>query len=332
MRDALNIVFESGRLSYSDYEVDLYNSGINQILSLAASRGHKIYHFSMDDIFSNEGRPFVRVSFLELRPGWEKEPLEAHKYLESPLSQHLPLDYFDMFFVRGDDIKQCTKEIELLKQAEKKAIFLENIEDTLSTTDKYELIRRCPDVPMPVTFKADTLEEALGAIHKLPEDDGKFVLKDRFGCGCGEQVHLISFEDPKLEEVVNGHINDYYDIIVQEFCPEVAQGDLVVTYFDQELIAPMRRLPREGEWRTNASLGGKEIPAELSPELERIASSVIGCFPGCRYSSVDMLDSGKVLEINAFPGGKGLYKNYGIRIGEIIFDRLEAEHLSNNVP
>jgi hypothetical protein len=34
----LTIGFESARVTYTDFEVDLYNSGVNQILSVAAVR------------------------------------------------------------------------------------------------------------------------------------------------------------------------------------------------------------------------------------------------------------------------------------------------------
>ncbi|MBD3265665.1 hypothetical protein GF373_03265, partial [bacterium] len=41
----LVIAFESEQLTYSNFAVDLYNTGITQILSVAAARGHEIYHF-----------------------------------------------------------------------------------------------------------------------------------------------------------------------------------------------------------------------------------------------------------------------------------------------
>jgi hypothetical protein len=50
----LIIAFESERLTYSNFDVDLYNTGITQILSVAAARGHEIYHFSMADLYLHE--------------------------------------------------------------------------------------------------------------------------------------------------------------------------------------------------------------------------------------------------------------------------------------
>ena len=70
-RWSLNAAFESGMLSYSHLPVDLYNSGVNQILSEAANRGHVIYHFRTKDVFSEDGYPLTRVSALGLPPGKE---------------------------------------------------------------------------------------------------------------------------------------------------------------------------------------------------------------------------------------------------------------------
>ncbi|MFP3976069.1 MAG: N-formylglutamate amidohydrolase, partial [Dehalococcoidia bacterium] len=63
------------------------------------------------------------------------------------------------------------------------------------------------------------------------------------------------------------------------------------------------------------------------PEHEEIARTVQRAFSDCRFMSVDMLLSGKVMEVNAFPGGRGLLDLYGISVGNMIIDRLEDELL-----
>ena len=324
----LNVAFESERLSYSEQEVDLYNSGINQILSVAASRGHSLYHFSMADLFVHEGGPYVRASILSLPEGWEGDPLEAHQDLKKEDERPVPLSDIDLCFARGDDIRHTgTPNLDLLRDLEKNAVLIESIEATLSTCDKYEMVRRVPNLPMPVTFAASTLEDAMKAIKELPPGSGHFVLKDRYGYGCGEQVHLLEFEDPELEALITMYLSSYNYILLQEFCPEVKDGDLVVTFFDQELLAPLHRVAGWGEWKTNFCKGGNQRYFTLTSEQESIARTVINAFPECRFASVDMLPSGKVLEINAFPGGKGLLEIYGISVGNIIMDRMEKEIL-----
>jgi len=325
-RRRLRIAFESGQLSYSDRDVDLYNSGVNQILSVAAGRGHRLHHFRMRDLYASAGLPYADMAILALPRGYAGDPLESHRALQVIETRPVPLAEIDLGFLRADDVRDATTpNLDLLRAMERHSTLIETIDATLATCDKLELVRRAPEVPQPVTLAADTLEATMDAVERLPRDHGFFVLKDRYGYGCGAQVHRLGFGDAHLDEVIAPYLDKYRHILVQEFCPEVAHGDLVVTFFDDRLIAPMRRLPASGEWRTNASLGGVEIACALTPEQERIARAARRRFPDCRYLSVDMLPSGKVLEVNAFPGGQGLWRNYGISVGEVILDALEAE-------
>jgi len=65
-RERLTIAFESGQITYSDLPVDLYNTGVNQILSVAAARGHAIRHFRLADLYEHEGVDSARMSILAL--------------------------------------------------------------------------------------------------------------------------------------------------------------------------------------------------------------------------------------------------------------------------
>lgn len=329
----LIIAFESERLTYSDFEVDLYNTGITQILSVAAARGHIIYHFNMADLYLYEEQPYARASVLELPEHWAGDPVISHQFITKRADRPLKLADIDLCFVRGDDIRHYgTPNLDILKTIEDTGVLFETIQATVATNDKNELIVRAPHVPQPATYAASSVEAAKQAIEKLPDGSGFFVLKDRYGYGCGMQVHRVSFADPALDQIIDMYVSKYHHIIVQEFCPEVKNGDVVVTFFDGDLIAPMRREPAWGEWKTNLTFGGKQTVHTLTAEQERIARDVIAAFPEIRYASVDMLDTGKAMEINAFPGGKGLYDIYGISVGTLILDKLESEILGLPAP
>lgn len=323
---ALTVAFESARVSYSDLPVDLYNSGVNQILSVAAVRGHRLLHFSMSGLDESGGEQLADAAILELDPGWDREdPLHAYRYLRVAERRTVTLGDVQLFILRADDIRtEDTPNLEILRRAVAHAKTLETIEATLSTTDKYAPLERAAQLPHPVTFAASSAAEAMEAIARLPRLEPDFVLKDRYGYGCGAQVHRICFDDPDLEAVVTGYAETYGHLLIQEYCAEVAQGDIVVTFFDDELIGAMRRTPAPGQWKTNVSMGGTEAGYNLTPEQEAVARALKRSFPECRLASVDLLPSGRILEINAFPGGEGLLHNYGISIGEIVMDRIEG--------
>jgi len=322
----LTIAFESRQLSYGKHEVNLYNSGVNQILGVAAARGHDIRHFRMADLYSHDDRAYASMSVLRLPNDWEGEPHQAWRALQRVETRSVPLQEVSLCFVRGDDIRRDdTPNVNILGRMERHALVIETVDATLATCDKYELVRRCADVPQPVTYAADTLDAALEALANLPNREGFLVVKDRFGYGCGAQVHRISFQDRFLENRVQEYLRLYRFLLLQEYCPEVREGDIAVTFFDDELLGALCRLPEGRQWKTNASLGARETRYVLTPEQEQIAWTVRRAFPECRLCSVDMLLSGKVLEINAFPGGKGLLKAHGLVLGTIVMDKLERE-------
>jgi glutathione synthase/RimK-type ligase-like ATP-grasp enzyme/N-formylglutamate amidohydrolase len=329
----LIIAFESEKLTYSDFDIDLYNTGITQILSVAATRGHEIYHFNMEDLYWYGNESYARASVLELPQGWQGEPITAHQFLTKIDERPLKLSDIDVCFARGDDIKtNDTPNLNILKTIDQRGALFESIEATLVTTDKYEIVKRLPDIPQPQTYPASSMAEAYDALHQIPADNEYFIIKDRFGFGCGLHVHRVKFSNPDLENIIQMYLSKYNFIILQEFCQEIKNGDIVITFFDGELIAPMLREPNFGEWKTNLSYGANQIVHVLTSEQEHIARTVINAFPEIRYASVDMLNSGKVIKINAFPGGKGLYEIYGVSVGAIIMDKLEAELLNLEIP
>lgn len=322
----LDIAFESEKLTYSDAPVDLYNSGVNQILSVAASRGHRLYHFSMADLYVHENVEYARASVLGLPRGWEGDPLDAIGDLRRVEERPIALRGLDLVFVRGDDIRhERTRNVDILRSVESRCRVVERIDATLATCDKYELVKRCPDVPQPVTYAASELVDALDAISRLPTETGYFVLKDRYGYGCGAQVHRLRFDDPGLTSRVHEYVRSYGDVLLQEYCPEVRDGDIVFTFFDDDLIGTMKRTAAATQWKTNASLGAEEVRYEPTEEQTRVARAVRRAFSDCRIASIDMLPSGRVIEINAFPGASGLLKTHGVALGQIVMDRMERE-------
>lgn len=319
------MAFESGRLAYNGHPVDLHNSGVNQLVSLAAARGHSLCHFRMADLYRHRGKAMVRATWLALAPDWAGDPLDAWRHVHPAGTENLELGAIELYFVRGDDIRRAdTPNLEILREAEGAAIVFESVDATLATCDKYELVARCPDVRQPVTYVASELDEALDAIGHVVAHEGWFVLKDRYGYG-GAQVHRLRLDTPDIEHIVHDFLRVYGEVLVQEYRPEVDAGDLVVTFFDDELVGAMRRLPAEGEWKTNASLGAEQVRHELTLEQADAAWAVRRAFADCRLASVDLLTSGRVLEINAFPGADGLLETHGIVLGERVLDRLEAE-------
>jgi glutathione synthase len=105
-------------------------------------------------------------------------------------------------------------------------------------------------------------------------------------------------------------------IVVQELLPNAAAGDKRIVMVDGEPlraegeIVAVRRVPAEGELRSNLHAGGRPEATTLS-EAERALVSALGPElndAGLRVAGVDVL-ADKVLEINVWaPGGLGPFE------------------------
>src|SRR5436305_14210978 len=56
------------------------------------------------------------------------------------------------------------------------------------------------------------------------------------------------------------------DVLVQEFLPEIAQGETSTVFFNNHFSHAAVKIPRIGEFRTNYDLGVTEHAVTLSPE------------------------------------------------------------------
>lgn len=100
------------------------------------------------------------------------------------------------------------------------------------------------------------------------------------------------------------------DIMIQRFIAESKGKDLRVLVIEGRVRAAMRRIGREGEFRSNIHRGGVGESVTLSREYDRIAVKAARV-SGLRIAGVDILESSKgplVIEVNASPGFEGLEK------------------------
>jgi ribosomal protein S6--L-glutamate ligase len=93
---------------------------------------------------------------------------------------------------------------------------------------------------------------------------------------------------------------------------------------DYTVIAAMKRIKIEKDFRTNVSLGGRAEAIEISPEIEHLAIEAAKA-TGCSWCGVDIIiekDTGLpyVLEVNASPGTDGIEKATGLDVTSIVLD------------
>lgn len=177
---------------------------------------------------------------------------------------------------------------------------------------------------MPATLVTRALDDVL-AFRRAHKD---IILKPLYGNG-GASVFRIRPEDTNLGSLVELFQTVFREpFMVQEYRPEVREGDKRIILVDGEVAGAVNRVPAEGETRSNLHVGGtaakteltdreREICARLGPELKR---------RGLLFTGIDVI-GGYLTEINVTsPTGIRQVKTFGgADIAALIWDAIERK-------
>ncbi len=120
------------------------------------------------------------------------------------------------------------------------------------------------------------------------------------------------------------------NILIQEFIKESKGTDIRVLVVDGKVVGAMKRVAKEGEFRSNLHRGGTAELIKLSKAEKETALKACKEL-GLTVCGVDMLPSDRgplVLEVNSSPGLEGIEKATGKDIASKVIEFLEKQHAS----
>jgi glutathione synthase len=123
----------------------------------------------------------------------------------------------------------------------------------------------------------------------LNQAQSKGVKKTSVSTSLEEFETLMSFE-------TNGFVNP---IVVQEFLPEVNQGEVRMWFACGELVAALKKFPKDGDFRVLIDEGSKVAAYQLN-ESEQIAARAVGAVlnqQGVMMAAIDFI-GGKISDYN----------------------------------
>lgn len=117
-----------------------------------------------------------------------------------------------------------------------------------------------------------------------PEEIKEFVSGFRLGCVLkplnlysGHGVTRLQPSDPNLGALIETGTEGFTKyVIIQEFIPDVANGDKRFFLVEGKLAGRMNRVPQPGEWRSNIHLGAQPRPFTPMARDEAIIEAVAG--------------------------------------------------------
>ncbi|WXG40413.1 MAG: lysine biosynthesis protein LysX [Candidatus Freyarchaeum deiterrae] len=175
----------------------------------------------------------------------------------------------------------------------------------------------------PKTYVAFSLESALEALEKLGYPA---IVKPLIG-SWGRLVAILKDEQSakavlESREVLGSVFHKVY--YLQEFID--SGRDIRVFVIGDSVVAAMYRYLIPGDWRSNATIGGKAEACEVTPEIEDLALKAAGATKG-EIVGVDLFEKDNQLlvnEVNHAPGFRHIVSATGVNIAEKMIEYLQT--------
>ena len=179
-------------------------------------------------------------------------------------------------------------------------------------------------INMPVTGFASHTMDIEGVIAKV----GSVPLVMKLLQGTQGQGIVLAETRKAAESVMSAFRQLEADILVQEFIKESSGTDIRALVVGDNVVAAMRRIAPEGEFRSNVHRGGRTEQIILNQEEEKIAVEAASVL-GLRIAGVDLMRSKRgplVLEVNSSPGLEGIEASSGVDVAGNIVRFIESDY------
>ena len=121
------------------------------------------------------------------------------------------------------------------------------------------------------------------AIDKVFRETGwdRAVVKPVTGAS-GYSVELVARESVAASVAQLAAETRAMGVLVQEFLPEIAEGELSLVYFDGVFSHAIRKRPPPGEFRVNSRFGATRSAETPSPDVAEQGAKRCAHCPSCR--------------------------------------------------
>ncbi|PQM56911.1 MAG: glutathione synthase [Rhodobacteraceae bacterium] len=255
----------------------------------AQERGHLLFHYLPNALIFSEGRVFAKGHNIKVGRGnnpvstfYDEKIIDLGKDLDVLwLRQDPP---FDMNYLTTTYLLDFVCKETLVIN---KPFWVRNFPEKLFVLNYPEL--------MPATIICSSID----AIQRFRDKFGDIILKPLYGNG-GIGVFKLSYEDQNLAALFELFQKFSPEpLIVQEFLPEVCEGDKRIILLNGEVLGGINRVPKRGEIRSNLHVGGHAVKTELSREeiliCEKLSQSLKD--HGQIFVGIDVIGN-KLTEIN----------------------------------
>jgi ribosomal protein S6--L-glutamate ligase len=127
------------------------------------------------------------------------------------------------------------------------------------------------------------------------------------------------------ESVIDGLAQMDAHFLVQQFIPESNGCDIRALVIGDRVVASMKRVAKEGEFRANLHRGGTAETVKLTPAEQDMAIKAAKAL-GLSFAGVDLLrskDGPLIIEVNSSPGLQGIERTTELDIASMVIEHME---------
>ncbi len=306
-------------------------------LALAAlARGHEVCYVTPGDfVLRPDDSLLIRATTLKgTKPKKPETLLTALKGEQAKIST-LDLHEVQVLFLRNDPSEDADTRpwavyvgTNFGRLAAARGVLVVNDPDGLSLAQNKLYFQEFPEIIRPTSLISRSIEEIRSFIEDHP---GGAILKPLQGSGGKNVFKINSKDEANLNQIFEVASGGGY-LIAQNYIPDAVAGDIRLFLLNGRplerdgVYAAFRRVPAEGDVRSNMHVSGTPEAATVTPEIleiaERLRPKLIE--DGMFLVGLDIVGD-KVLEANVFtPGGlPEIAALHGVDFSEDIMIALE---------
>lgn len=259
------------------------------LMTEAERRGHRVDHCTAKDLVLDQGRLSARVRRAAMRR-------DAAAPIALGAAEVLSLHEVDAVLVRTDPPFDTPYlwSTQMLERIVRDTLVVNHPRGLREANEK---LYACnfPEL-MPRTLVASdraTIRAFVG------EAGGRAVIKPLDGRG-GEGVFALFEGDPNFNAIVETVTRFGARVaMVQEYLPEIGEGDKRILVLDGEPLGALLRVPQGGDLRSNLHIGGEAVKTTIGPADLRIVETLAPRLrdDGLWFVGLDVI-GGKLTEVN----------------------------------
>jgi len=299
--------------------IDIRGDSTFAILLEAQKRGHELFYYTPQNLALHGDRLKARGETLRV-----EDKIGAHYQVSGPRVEDL--SDWDVVLLRQDppfDMAYITTT-HLLERIHPRTLVVNDPAHVRNAPEKIFVLDFLDLMPPTIVTRS------LADVQAFRAEMKDIIIKPLYGNG-GAAIFRIAPDDTNVASLVELFQTVFREpFMVQQFRPEVADGDKRIILIDGEVAGAINRVPQKGETRSNMHVGGTAAPTELTDRDREICARLGSELKkrGLLFTGIDVIGP-YLTEINVTsPTGIRQVKEFGgANIAALIWDAIEAKRV-----